>query len=509
MIRFAMPWLLGAGVLGAIVITALHFLSVRRPAELLLPTARFLDEGRVRAVSRSAQPSDLLLLVLRVLALLLACAAIAGPRWMSRDRGTVNLFVADVRYRADSMSMLQLLSARAHGNPTTFVWGGRRDSATEVASGLQEDLAAALPLAMRAATALVAERPEVDSIALYVYAGAGGTVSLDGWRAWRSTWPGGVRVLEPTQTERARDTTVERKSDGAGNAANDVTAATIVSFDRSAPDELLRDPVRSAFTSRVPSVTASNASSASSASSASTAATAASASSGRGVREIRVQRGVETSTGGAAASLPVARSVALGDARQRDTRNGEVVTIRWPESGVPTGWQPMTDTATGVAARGVAMVGEWTRTAHATTSMMRDAVPIAWWSDGQVAATERGSDSGCVRDVAIVVPPASDMLLDASANGLMQALLAPCTGTASAWAIPALLRNDSLDRSNGRAAPSQTFQRSDLPKPMSSPHWLAPTLLALALLLLILEWALRDREGPEARADAASAGIRT
>jgi hypothetical protein len=82
-IGFAMPWVFGGALAAALAITALHFLSVRQPRVLLLPTARFVPERDARAVARQAKPSDLLLLVLRVIALLAAV-----PRWPAR--GAVN-----------------------------------------------------------------------------------------------------------------------------------------------------------------------------------------------------------------------------------------------------------------------------------------------------------------------------------------------------------------------------------------------------------------------------------
>ena len=62
MIALALPWLFGAALAASAVVAALHLLSVRRPPELLLPTARFLPERDVRAISRTRRPSDLLLL---------------------------------------------------------------------------------------------------------------------------------------------------------------------------------------------------------------------------------------------------------------------------------------------------------------------------------------------------------------------------------------------------------------------------------------------------------------
>ena len=43
MIGFAMPWLFGGALAAALAITALHFLSVRQPRVLLLPTTYALS----------------------------------------------------------------------------------------------------------------------------------------------------------------------------------------------------------------------------------------------------------------------------------------------------------------------------------------------------------------------------------------------------------------------------------------------------------------------------------
>ena len=66
MISFLAPAALAFAALGTLVLTALHFLSVRRPPVLLLPTARFVVARDVRAVSRSTRPTDLTLLFIRL-----------------------------------------------------------------------------------------------------------------------------------------------------------------------------------------------------------------------------------------------------------------------------------------------------------------------------------------------------------------------------------------------------------------------------------------------------------
>jgi hypothetical protein len=76
---FAMPWAFVAGVVAALGVVALHLLSTQRPPVEPLPTARFVPASDVRAVSRTARPTDVPLMLLRVLAALLIGAAFAQP----------------------------------------------------------------------------------------------------------------------------------------------------------------------------------------------------------------------------------------------------------------------------------------------------------------------------------------------------------------------------------------------------------------------------------------------
>jgi len=73
------PGYLGLAALAAAAVVALHFVARRVPKPRPLPTARFVPEAAVRAPSPASRPTDLVVLALRVLALLLAGAALARP----------------------------------------------------------------------------------------------------------------------------------------------------------------------------------------------------------------------------------------------------------------------------------------------------------------------------------------------------------------------------------------------------------------------------------------------
>jgi hypothetical protein len=117
--------------------------------------------------------------------------------------------------------------------------------------------------------------------------------------------------------------------------------------------------------------------------------------------------------------------------------------------------------------------------------------PVAWWSDGEVAAIERATEDGCVRDVAMAVPDGSDLLLSGPAAGLLRALTAPCGG----MTVPtAPLVADSLAMSGDTLAPALLFRPGATPQTGTDPWWLGVLLLALAGAALAAEWLLRRWE---------------
>jgi hypothetical protein len=187
------------------------------------------------------------------------------------------------------------------------------------------------------------------------------------------------------------------------------------------------------------------------------------------------------------------RATTASGATVRNSADG-VVTIRWPTSGAPAQWDAIQDTSGAIAVRGVALPGAWLRTARVSPAVLRGAHPIAWWADGNVAALEHTTVDGCTRDVGLVVPSSSELLLDPAADALFNALMAPCIGArGGAATLPAFIRDDSLDRSRGKAAPASAFQQRESGSDNANPTWLAPLLLLVAILLLLLEWILRTR----------------
>jgi hypothetical protein len=365
MIGFAMPWVFGAALAAALAITALHFLSVRQPRAMLLPTARFIPERDARAVARQAKPSDLSLLLLRVIALLAAGAALAGARCGTPGTRRSSIVVIDAAQRADSAALLRAARAEPAGDeakaePPMVLW----------VNGVADDPGVTIAAAMREAARQARANPSLAELSLTVIVPQ--TVrSRRGWDAWRGQWPAGIRVVRTAPPMFSGDSASAPPASGTVRVVGTVGAGAT-------------DVVAAAFASR----------------------------------------GALLRAGAAAdtADVVVDRATPTGPARA-------TVTVGWPASGVPTGWRvaPPLDSVGAVAASGLAVVGPWVRTA--LPPALSDSVrAIAWWSDGVAAAVERGRGASCVREVAIVVAQGSDLLLSPAAEGLMRALRAPCGG---------------------------------------------------------------------------------
>ncbi|MEP6905130.1 MAG: BatA domain-containing protein, partial [Gemmatimonadales bacterium] len=69
---FLAPAFLWGAIAVAAGIVALHFIVTRQPRASVLPTARFVPDSPATAIVRDARPSDLLLMLLRVLVVLAA-----------------------------------------------------------------------------------------------------------------------------------------------------------------------------------------------------------------------------------------------------------------------------------------------------------------------------------------------------------------------------------------------------------------------------------------------------
>lgn len=487
---FLMPAVLLVGAVGTLAAIALHLLSVRRPPAMLLPTARFINPRDVRAVSRSTRPSDLLLLLLRVLALWCAAVALSGPRWTSGARTTGHVIVADASLRRDSARIAS--RAGVASAPVRFAW-------SDSSSGMRAELGAAWPLAWRAANAMMRDEAALDSVALHIVVPRS-SESFDGWAAWRHSWPGKVDVeamsaANATSATTATSATSETSTrsvaateDSAGRQAptGDVAARATVTVIGGATD----DVVRVAFDVHVPRAGGSvSRAPAAPATPQGTTEGVSGTGSGSRARTIRVLRDAAGASEGDAVSGRDRATSGTGD-------DAGSVTVYWPVNGVPRGWKAMHDTIGGVIAGNDAVVAPWVRSAaprdSAASSRTR---AIAWWSDGVPAAIERPSASGtgCTREVGIAVPNGSDVLLSPSAKSLIAALAAPCGRTT--MPVPRSVIDDS---GNSTSLASASALRTRLAvRDAVAPRWLPAALLASAIALLLVESAVR-RAGDDA-----------
>ncbi|MCC6773054.1 MAG: BatA domain-containing protein [Gemmatimonadaceae bacterium] len=196
---FLAPGYLVAAVLASAVVTALHLLAWRRPEPTLLPTARFAPSSAVRAVSRALRLSDVSLLVVRVLALLLAGAALAGPTVTPRRSGVARVLLLDASRRVGSMDAVRD-SARARlAGADAVVWV-RVDSVARLlpdsAAGDRADvrgsLSAGLVAAVQAAHRLAGTFARVEVVVISPFAAESWDAATD---AARRAWPGDVEAV--------------------------------------------------------------------------------------------------------------------------------------------------------------------------------------------------------------------------------------------------------------------------------------------------------------------------
>lgn len=190
---FATPWLFGAAVAASLLVGGLHLLSVRQPPVLALPTARFATREDARAVARRPRPNDLLLLILRVLALLAAGAALAGMQLDAGGARTVRLVMVDSAAAADSSWRARQLRAVEANIASAARGEGDVEQQLHPVAGLARDPARAVVRATQVAATLAADRPALERVELLVVM-PDRVETLEGWAAWRTQWPGAITV---------------------------------------------------------------------------------------------------------------------------------------------------------------------------------------------------------------------------------------------------------------------------------------------------------------------------
>jgi hypothetical protein len=389
------------GVAGTIV--ALHFIVTRQPRAALLPTARFVPDTRATTVARAKRPSDLLLMLLRVLVVLAAGAGLAKPVLTPSRGASARVILIDVsRSSRDSIAIRDGVRAFFRPGDGVVVF----DSSARVLSGNVTDtpgalkptsrrgnLSAALITALRAGSGL---RDRADSLELVIVSPFAKEELDAATDSIRALWPGRARLV----TIRAPADTASTSGKLETNAdANDPLAITV---------GLAQSSVNS-----------------------------------RGIID----------RNGSSSTQPVASA------------GGAL--IEWPASARPrfAVARAVRDTTGGVMAGDAVVVSAFERQWSYPSDSLRGADVIARWVDGEPAAVEKPEGAGCVRSVSVPVSPIGDLAIRKDFVSFVAALSGACSSVTSL--IPADSADVAKLAGRGGLAPRTAFQpltdaRSDL-----------------------------------------------
>ena len=413
-----------------------HLLVTRQPPSHALPTVRFVPEAPVRAITIARRPDDRRLMLLRILIVLLIGLAMAKPVVVPARRPVARVVLWD--------------RSGAVADPNAA-----RDSV--VAWQREGDVV----VAFDAAAGIVEQLPAVSP-------------------------------HEPT--DRRTDGSAERRIDGPSGR---LSPALIVALRAAARLRASVDSIELVIVSPLTGVE----------SDASTSAIRA-LWPGR-IRLVRVAATAEQPATSGGIQVIATPDDPLTLVSRPSTRSGEPtvrvlrspaapadsvwaasaprVLVRWPATGGPPGWQPLSrpDTAGAVIAGGAALVFPLARSWGQGTGDV-SARPIARWPDGTVAATERSLGLGCIRDVAVPVEARGDFVLRSDFARFFHAMTAPC-GQAVADGKPAPVDTALLVGTGPLAAASAIHPSQSVPTPLT------PWLLGAALVLSLVELRVRSR----------------
>lgn len=373
MLSFLAPGYLLAALAAAAGLIAAHFIVRRQPRAMMLPTARFVPDAPVLTTGWARIPTDLATLILRVLCVLLAGLALAGPFLQRREGGVAKVILAD-RSRAVADSAAVSDSVAAIRNPGDVVLGygstafeempAARAMAGADAEVARGSLSAGLVAATRAAARF---RGVADSVELVIVSSFAAE-QLDAATARvRLEWPGRARLVR-------------------------VPAA---SPDSSRPPALvsgIADPLAVALAIAMPRTHA----------------------------DTRIVRGALTGADSSWASEQPGR-----------------VLVHWPIMGAPSGFVARSQdaAAAGLVVGGPAVIAQFQRRWQYVPAL--GARAVAWWIDGDVAAAEGSLGRGCVRSVAVPVSASGDFVLRPDFHAVLRELLQPCGGAPGFDPMPA------------------------------------------------------------------------
>lgn len=422
---FLAPAFLYASFAVAAAVVALHFIITRQPRAGILPTARFVPDLPATATARATRPSDLVLMLLRVLLVLAAGAGLAKPVLKPSHRAEARVILMDLsRSVTDSTAVRDSVrSLYRDGDALVLFDSLARVIAAGVADSIRTSgfsrarggLSAALIAALRAGSAL---RDRADSIELVIVSPFGAEEIDAATDSVRSLWNGKARLV----TVRGAFTDTARGALELRSAATDPLVISVA--------EARSDPGATAL---------------------------------------------------------IARSPALDDAEAMSR-----AIVEWPVNERPRGaiQRPARDTVGGVVSGNALVVAPFERRWSFPADSIRGAEVVARWTDGEPAAIEAATATGCVRSVAIPVTPVGDLVIRTDFIRLVAALSGDCASrTALRPASPAVIA--------GLGGPGNLVSARAFSPREDVRSGLAPWLIGLALAAAITELFVRRRKSAE------------
>lgn len=434
---FLAPGYLLASLAVAAAIVALHFIVTGQPRAGILPTARFVPDTRATTVAPARRPTDLLLMLLRVLLVLAAGAGLARPVLTPRRGAEARVILVDVsRSAADSVAMRDSVRALYRDQDAIVLFDSSarlvtRNVTDTLASvrptSRRGNLSAALIAALRAGSSL---RDRADSLELMIVSPFAREEFDAATDTIRKLWPGRARLVRIVGP--AVDTIEPRPGVTITTRADDPLAVAV---------GLLR-----AFPP----------------------------ASGR------IDRG-------SSADYP---EFPTGRAFDAESAGAPAVgaQIGWPDSTRPRFaiQRAVRDTVGGVMAGDAVVVAAFDRRWSYPPDSLRGTEVIARWVDGEPAAIEKPDGFGCARSVAIPVTPVGDFVIRSDFLRLVATLSRPCARVTSL--VPADQAEVAKLAGTRGLAPRSAFQ------PLTDAQSdLAPWLVALALAAAIAELVVRRR----------------
>jgi hypothetical protein len=395
-VSFLAPGFFFASLVVAAGIVALHFIVTRQPRTAVLPTARFVPDTRATTVARAKRPSDLLLMLLRVVVVVAAGAGLAKPVLTPSRGASARVILVDVsRSAGDSIAIRDSVRALYRTGDGIVVF----DSSAHLVAGNIGDtlgvlrpssrrgnVSAALITALRAGSSL---RDRADSLELVIVSPFAREELDAATDSIRTLWPGKARLV----TIRAPADTASIPAKLETNAdANDPLAVTVGLAQSSVLGRSLID-----------------------------------------------RRG--------------------GENTQPVTSGGGAL-IEWPASPRPrlAASRAVRDTVGGVMAGDAVVVSAFERRWMFPADSLRGAEVIARWVDGEPAAVEKSDGIGCTRSVAVPVSPVGDLVIRKDFVRLVGALSGACSRATSL--IPADPGGLARLEGKGGLAPRTAFRPS-------------------------------------------------